>query len=83
LLLYDMLILAPPPIRRVSDCNNPRWKIVPMASGKIIDPTLPPSPEVFTIAALDIGAIIKLAEIELGYIDDTSRHHQKSATPKR
>jgi len=83
LLLYDMLILAPPPTRPVREYKPSRWQLVPMASGKIIDPIPPPSPEVFTVAALDIGAIIKLAEIELGYIDDTSRHHQKSATPKR
>jgi hypothetical protein len=54
-----------------------------MASGKIIDPIPPPSLEVFTVVVLDIEAITKLAEIELGFVDHTSRHHQKSATPKR
>ena len=78
-----MLILAPPPIRPVRQYKPLLWQLVPMTSGKRIDPTLPPSPEVFTVAVLDIDAITKLAEIELGFVDHTSRHHQKSATPKR
>jgi hypothetical protein len=83
LALIKMMILAPPPTRPVREYKPSRWQLVLMASGKIIDPIPPPSPEVFTVAALDIGAITKLAEIELGSVDHTSRYHQKSATPKR
>ena len=70
------------PTRPVQVCSRSRWRIVPTSSGaRIIEPIFPL--EEVAITPLDVGAIIRLAEIELGLVDNVNTTHKKSATPKR
>lgn len=41
-----MLDLIPPPVRPVRGCQLSRWQVVPISSGKRIEPVPPPSMEV-------------------------------------